>query len=265
MYRNGGYRMRYDVLREFACRDGAELVRLNAYVSFDADRARTDTVYDKNTHRFYALLRDFGYKVIIKEVRWYEDENGKPYAKADADLDLAVDMLLQSENLDRVLLVTGDGDFARVVAAVQNKGCRVEVVALDNASFVLRREVDLFMSGYLIPDLVPTVVNGGPTPDAAPWGEVGSIVRGTCYFHKINYGFMRFLRVNGPRLWLTDTQHPDSPYETAYFHDSNLPENIDPLQLPSYSHVFQFELAESRHPTGKFEAKNIQMLSWMPA
>ena len=265
MYRNGGYRMRYDVLREFACRDGAELVRLNAYVSFDADRERTDAVYDKNTHRFYALLRDFGYKVIIKEVRWYEDENGKPYAKADADLDLAVDMLLQSENLDRVLLVTGDGDFARVVAAVQNKGCRVEVVALDNASFVLRREVDLFMSGYLIPDLVPTMVNGGPMLDAVPWGEVGSIVRGTCYFHKINYGFMRFLRVNGPRLWLTDTQHPDSPYETAYFHDSNLPDNIDPQQLPSYSHVFQFELAESRHPTGKFEAKNIQMLSWMPA
>ena len=80
-------------------------------------------------------------------------------------------------------------DFARVVAAVQNKGCRVEVVALDNASFVLRREVDLFMSGYLIPDLVPTVVNGGPMPDATEWGEVGSIVRGTCYFHKLNYGF----------------------------------------------------------------------------
>ena len=30
-----------DVLREFACRDGAEPVRLNAYVSFDADRARS--------------------------------------------------------------------------------------------------------------------------------------------------------------------------------------------------------------------------------
>ncbi|HNS39473.1 MAG TPA: NYN domain-containing protein, partial [Promineifilum sp.] len=45
MYRNGGFRMRYDVLREFACRDGADPVRLNAYVSFDADRARTDSVY----------------------------------------------------------------------------------------------------------------------------------------------------------------------------------------------------------------------------
>ena len=36
---NGGYGMRYDVLREFACRDSAEPMRLNAYVSFDAERA----------------------------------------------------------------------------------------------------------------------------------------------------------------------------------------------------------------------------------
>ncbi len=264
MYRNGGYRMRYDVLREFASRDGAELVRLNAYVSFDADRARTDPIYERNTQRFYSLLRDFGYKVLIKEVRWYEDENGKRYGKANADLDLAVDMLLQSEHLDRVLLVTGDGDFTRVVSSVQNRGCRVEVVALDNTSSDLRRESDLFISGYLIPDLVP--VNNGAVvvPDSPEWGEVGSVVRGTCYFHKLNYGFMRFLRVHGTKLWLTDTQHPDSPYDTAYFHDSNLPDNVDPLHLPSYSHVFQFELAESRHPSGKFEAHNIQMISWMP-
>ncbi len=264
MYRNGGYRMRYDVLREFACRDGAEPVRLNAYVSFDADRARTDPIYDRNTQRFYSLLRDFGYKVKIKEVRWYEDENGKRYGKANADLDLAVDMLLQSENLDRVLLVTGDGDFTRVVNAVQNRGCRVEVVSLDNASADLRREADLFVSGFLIPDLVPAALNGGPPIEGPEWGEVGSIVRGTCYFHKMNYGFMRFMRESGPKLWLTDTQNPESPYETAYFHDSNLPENVDPLNLPSYNHVFQFELVESRHPSGKFEARNIEFLSWVP-
>lgn len=264
MYRNGGFRMRYDVLREFACRDGAEPMRLNAYVSFDADRARTDPVYERNTQRFYSLLRDFGFKVMIKEVRWYEDENGKRYGKANADLDLAVDMLLQSQNLDRVMLVTGDGDFARLVRAIQDRGCRVEVVSLDNASADLRRESDLFISGYLVPNLVPAFTNGGPTGDEPVWGELGSIVRGTCYFHKQSYGFMRFLCAAGPKLWLTDTQHPDSPYETAYFHDSNLPDNVDPVLLPSYNHVFQFELAESRHPSGKFEARNIEFLSWMP-
>jgi len=33
MYMNGGPKMQYDVLRDFACRDGAEPVRLNAYVT----------------------------------------------------------------------------------------------------------------------------------------------------------------------------------------------------------------------------------------
>lgn len=32
---NGGFGMRYEVLRQFACRDGAVPMRLNAYVSFD--------------------------------------------------------------------------------------------------------------------------------------------------------------------------------------------------------------------------------------
>ena len=35
---SGGRRTGYDVLRESACRDGSELVRLNAYVSCDAER-----------------------------------------------------------------------------------------------------------------------------------------------------------------------------------------------------------------------------------
>ena len=36
---NGGFGMQYDVLREFACRDGAEAARLNVYVAYDEDRA----------------------------------------------------------------------------------------------------------------------------------------------------------------------------------------------------------------------------------
>ncbi|MGH2522674.1 MAG: NYN domain-containing protein, partial [Anaerolineales bacterium] len=147
--RNGGYGMRYDVLREFACRGEAEPMRLNAYVSYDAERSEADSLYRDGQYRFFSMLRDFGYKVIQKNVKWYTDESGNRFGKANADLDLAVDALLQSENLDRLLLATGDGDFVQVVRAVQNKGCRVEVVAFDNVSADLRREADLFVPGYL--------------------------------------------------------------------------------------------------------------------
>ena len=53
--RNGGYGMHYDVLREFACRDGAEAIRLNAYVSFDVERAREDVAARR--HRGTAARR----------------------------------------------------------------------------------------------------------------------------------------------------------------------------------------------------------------
>ncbi|MEP7356931.1 MAG: NYN domain-containing protein, partial [Anaerolineales bacterium] len=195
--RNGGYGMRYEVLREFACRGNAEPVRLNAYVSYDADRAETDLAYREAQQGFYSLLRDFGYKVIQKNVKWYVDENGTRFGKANADLDLAVDALLQSENIDRVLLATGDGDFVQVVRALQNRGCRVEVVAFENVSADLRREADLFMPGYLIPNLLPSGAGRG----APAWGELGSRVRGVCYNHTgKGYGFLRYMKTIAPEL-----------------------------------------------------------------
>jgi uncharacterized LabA/DUF88 family protein len=259
--RNGGYGMGYEVLREFACRDNAEAVRLNAYVSFDADKARREVYYNNRTNSFYSVLRDFGYKVIQKEVKWFTDEDGNRVAKANADLDLAVDALLQSENLDRVLLVTGDGDFVQVVRALQNKGCRVEVVAFKNVSADLRREADMFMSGYLVPNLLPVEKNG----EENVWGEIEHRVRGICYYHKNDFGFMRFLKRIDQNLWLTDAKHPDSPYATAWFHDTNLPVgSTGPIaaELPSRKYIFEFKLVRAEHDKG-LRAIDLQLIAEM--
>jgi len=259
MYRNGGRGMRYDILREFASRDSGELVRMNAYVSYDADRAEGDIDYREGVHKFYSTLRDYGFKVIKKTVKWYEDDTGSRYGKANADLDLGVDALLQSENLDRVLIATGDGDFIQVVRALQNKGCRVETVALDNVSSELRYEVDMFMSGYLIPNLIPSKSDSN-RQNQAGWGTLGSRVRGTCYWYnqEQGYGFLRFLDKIGPGLWLTDTRHPDSPYKTVYFHDSNLVGNVPASALPSRDFIFEFELGKSLRQEG-WQALDIEI------
>jgi uncharacterized LabA/DUF88 family protein len=258
MTRNGGYGMRYEVLREFACRGHAEPVRLNAYVSFDADRSEADPAYREGQHGFYSLLRDFGYKVIQKNVKWYTDESGNRFGKANADLDLAVDALLQSDNIDRILLCTGDGDFVQVVRALQNKGCRVEVVAFENVSADLRREADLFMSGYLVPNLLPTnAPRGGPA-----WGELGSRVRGVCYNHTgKGYGFLRFMKTIAPELWRIDPRQPDSPYESVFFHNSNLPGDVRLDDLPSRSMIFEFELARAEGRDSGMQAVNMQLIS----
>ena len=251
IYNNGGQRMQYDVLREFACRDGSEPIRLNTYVTYDASRADRDDDYRKGSANFHSALRDLGYKVIVKEIRWYEDENGRMIGKANADLDLAVDALLQSENLDRVLIASGDGDFVQVVRALQNKGCRVEIVALDNVASRLKQEADMFVSGYLIPDLIPVNARQKYEPTSNIWGELGSRVRGWCYWHsEQGYGFMRFLKSISPEMWITDTRNPDSPYMTAFFHDSNLPSQVNPSILPSRNMFFEFELAKSDRGAG---------------
>lgn len=255
---NGGFGMRFDVLRDFACRGNAEPMRLNVYVAFDRERGERDPAYRNGQYGFHSHLRDFGYKVITKEVRWYQDEDGNRYAKANADLDLAVDALLQSEKLNRVLLATGDGDFVQVVRALQNKGCRVEIVAFDNASEDLRREADLFVSGYLVPNLLPPdQPKGGPA-----WGEIGSRVRGVCHVHtEKHYGFLRFMKTIGAELWRTDPRQEDSPYQSVFFHDSSLPREVNASDLPSRNVILEFDLVPSADKTKGIQAANIQLVS----
>ncbi len=257
LYRNGGQRMRYDVLREFARRDAADPVRLNAYVSFDRLRADDDPEYKRRTQGFHAALRELGYKVIVKPVSTYLDEGGNRVTNTHTDLEMAVDILLQSEKLDRILIASGDGGFVRLVRSIQDKGLRVEVVALENCSNDLRFEADLFLSGYLIPDLIPITGDRQQT-----WGDVGSRVRGWCYWHHREemYGFMRFLKEIAPGLWISDTRHPDSPYGTAFFHDSNLPYEVVSEDLPNRDLLFEFKLIDAERQDG-LQAVEIQMVS----
>ncbi|MBI1831371.1 MAG: NYN domain-containing protein, partial [Planctomycetes bacterium] len=197
--RTGGRGMRFEVVRDFACRDGADALRLNAYLAFDEERARHDSTYRDRATRYHFALRAAGFKVIEKAVQWFTNEDGAKVSKANSDLDLAVDLLLQSAKLDRVVLVSGDGDFVQVVRALQNIGCRVELLAFENVSYYLRCECDLFVSGYLVPGLLPGRVG--------VWGETGSRVRGTCYHYNSEkgYGFFRYL-VQLDNLHLTDTR-----------------------------------------------------------
>jgi uncharacterized LabA/DUF88 family protein len=264
--RNGGRGMRFDVLREYACRDGGDAIRLNAYLAFDEDRAHRDPEYGHRATRFHFAVRDVGFKVIEKAVQWYTNEDNVRVGKANSDLDLAVDMLLQSAKLDRVVLASGDGDFVQVVRALQNMGCRVELVGFQNVSHGLRCEADVFVSGYLIPGLLPAPVK------SPLWGEAGSRVRGTCYHYNAEkgFGFLRYL-VQYDNLTLTDTRQPGSPYREAFFHRSQCPPTLDPSMLPNRDMVFEFTLVPGRE--NKLEANDLALVvnygaharKWVPA
>ena len=253
--RNGGRGLRFDVLRDFACRDGADALRLNAYLAYDGERARHDGYYRNNAQGFHFAMRSVGFKVIEKPVQWFTNEDGVRVSKANSDLDLAVDMLLQSAKLDRVVLVSGDGDFVQVVRALQNNGCRVELVAFQSVSYNLRCEADLFVSGFLIPGLLPQ------GPDRRRWGELGSRVRGTCrhYNGERGFGFLRYM-VDIDNLTAGDPSAPDSPYRDAFFHFSAMPPDMDRGVLPNRDMIFEFTLVPSQQDPGKMAAGEIMLV-----
>src|SRR5262249_34751565 len=101
--RNGGERMQYPVLRNIACRETGQRIRLNTYIAFDERRADNDRTYRDSMLEYYSAVRDAGFKIIEKKVQHFIDPMGIERSKANADLDMAVDCLLQSEHLDRVV------------------------------------------------------------------------------------------------------------------------------------------------------------------
>jgi uncharacterized LabA/DUF88 family protein len=112
---------------------GRDLVRAYAYTGLDPD--------NENQRNFHDFLRRHGYKVVSKDIRKYGD--GK--VKANLDIELVVDMMKTARNLDIAIVVSGDGDFAPAIRAVQEQGVRVEVVSFrGNTSSDLMDVADQF-------------------------------------------------------------------------------------------------------------------------
>ena len=112
---------------------GRDLVRAYAYTGLDPD--------NENQRNFHDFLRRSNYKVVSKDIRKYGD--GK--VKANLDIELVVDMMKTARNLDIAIVVSGDGDFAPAIRAVQEQGVRVEVISFrGNTSSDLMDVADQF-------------------------------------------------------------------------------------------------------------------------
>lgn len=54
-------------------------------------------------------------------------------------MDMAVDMMVHSEHLHKIVLLTSNGSYVSVVNALQNKGCKVEVIGFEHVSMALKK------------------------------------------------------------------------------------------------------------------------------
>ncbi len=79
--------------------------------------------------RFYLKLQKFGYKLYLKPVKLYYQEDNTTKRKANCDVDMAFYLMKEKDNFDRALILSGDGDFLPVLKYLKNEGKEVIVLA----------------------------------------------------------------------------------------------------------------------------------------
>jgi uncharacterized LabA/DUF88 family protein len=151
--------------------DGSNLYAAARALGFDIDYRRLLELFAAETtliRAFYytALLEDQdyspirplvdwldynGYTMVTKPTKEFTDATtGRRKIKGNMDIELAVDVMEMAENLDHVVIFSGDGDFRRLVEAVQRRGVRVSVVSTIRSqppmvADELRRQADFFI------------------------------------------------------------------------------------------------------------------------
>lgn len=79
--------------------------------------------------RFYLKLKQFGYNLKIKPVKFYKGSDGLIEKKANCDVEMTFYLMKEKENFGRVLILSGDGDFLPVLKYLRGIGKEVIVLA----------------------------------------------------------------------------------------------------------------------------------------
>jgi|GEM_PF-4417461 len=90
------------------------------YIGFDPDIPESVMIVKE--------LSSFGFRVRPVPVKKFTNGNGEKKVKNNTDMVMAVDILEESDSVNHVVIVTGDGDFIPVIDALVRKGKRVTVI-----------------------------------------------------------------------------------------------------------------------------------------
>lgn len=236
----GGYGMQYNILAQCATRENAVLLKASCYIAEDYERTQTDKEFKNKLFNYYNILQKYGFKVIRRRIKKYTDENGVISVKANMDMDLTMDAITQCRNLDRIIIVTGDGDFIKPIQYIQSRGCHVTVIGFDNVNRKLQEVADLYVSGYLIADLLPIKI---PVDSTENW------YRGFVYsYMDKGFGFIRC-----PSM---EQKHGT---DNLFFHISNVnPDLVSIIKHPSSNVIYEFCI--QRCNDNKLEAVDIRRI-----
>lgn len=129
--------------------DGANLYSAARSLGFDIDYKRLLGEFGKQGYLLrayyytalaedqeYSTLRPLidwldynGYSVITKPLKEFYDQSGRRKVKGNMDIELVIDAMELSDQVDHIVIFSGDGDFRRLVEALQRKGKKVSIVS----------------------------------------------------------------------------------------------------------------------------------------
>lgn len=91
-----------------------------------------------------------GFTMVTKPTKEFTDPTGRRKVKGNMDIELTVHAMQLSDQLDHIVLFSGDGDYRVLVEALQQRGKRVSVVSTLKTqppmiADELRRQADQFV------------------------------------------------------------------------------------------------------------------------
>lgn len=78
--------------------------------------------------KFYLKLDEFGYHLLLKPVKLYNQDDGTTKRKANCDVDMAFYLMKEQDNFNKAIVLSGDGDFLPVLKYLQKIGKEVVVL-----------------------------------------------------------------------------------------------------------------------------------------
>jgi len=168
--KNLGFDIDYRKLKHFF-ETGCWLVRAYYYTAIVEDQEYSPV-------RPLADWLDYnGFTLVSKPAKEFVDATGRRRVRGKMDVEIAVDALALADNIDHMILMSGDGDFRRLIEAMQAKGVKVTVVSTIRtsppmAADEVRRQADEFLDLLdIAPEIerrMPERTNESPRPMRGP-------------------------------------------------------------------------------------------------
>lgn len=100
---------------------------------------------DKSMQSFLKKLKKIGFKVITKPVKVAVNEEGRKFEKANFDVEMTADTLLNFDKLNTLVFFSGDSDFAYLCKLVHKANKKIYFFASKRTlAWELRKTADHF-------------------------------------------------------------------------------------------------------------------------